>query len=169
MNDDSSRPPADPADLRRAFGRFGTGVTIVTTLAEDGSWVGLTANSFNTVSLDPPIVVWSLSTRSPSLPAFEASGRFVVNVLSQEQLHLSQRFSRPQPDKFAGVDIRRGLSDLPTLQGSAAIFECRTVTAEKMGDHILFLGEVERYAYHDATPLLYLNGRYAQAVCLDPV
>lgn len=168
MNEAQSRQPGDCGDLRRAFGRFGTGVTIVTTVAGDGAWVGLTANSFNTVSLDPPIVVWSLSARSPSLPAFESSRRFVVNVLSQEQMHLSQRFSRPVADKFGDVDVRLGIAQLPVLEGSAAIFECRTVSMEKMGDHILLLGEVERYAYQESTPLLYLNGKYAQAVCLDP-
>jgi flavin reductase (DIM6/NTAB) family NADH-FMN oxidoreductase RutF len=162
-----AKEPGDPRDLRMAFGRFGTGVTIVTTLAQDGSRVGLTANSFNTVSLEPPIVVWSLSSKSVSLPAFQSAGRFVVNVLSQEQLPLSQRFSKNVPDRFAGADVQQGLGGLPLLKGSAAVFECRTIMERLLGDHVLFLGQVERYAYQASEPLLYLNGKYAQAQALE--
>ena len=161
-----AREPGDARDLRTAFGRFGTGVTIVTTVAADGAWVGLTANSFNTVSLEPPIVVWSLSNKSPSLQAFQQSGAFVVNVLSQDQLPLSQRFARPIPNKFDSVAVQPGLRGMPLLMGSAAIFECRTVMQQQMGDHVLFLGQVDRYAYQESAPLIYLNGQYAQVQAL---
>ncbi len=166
MNEMLVREPGDARDLRTAFGRFGTGVTIVTTVTADGAWVGLTANSFNTVSLEPPIVVWSLSNKSPSLQAFQQSGCFAVNVLSQEQLPLSQRFARPIPNKFDNADTQPGLRGVPLLAGSAAIFECRTVMQQQMGDHVLFLGQVDRYAYQESQPLIYLNGQYAQAHAL---
>lgn len=105
----------DPVDLRRAFRRFGTGVTVITTRAADGIRVGVTASSFNTVSLEPPVVLWSLSVGSPSLPLFRDQGLFAVNVLTVGQLKLSRRFSRPAADKFAGVPFSEGLDGLPLL------------------------------------------------------
>lgn len=157
----------DPLDLRRAFGRFGTGVTVITSRAPDGTRLGVTANSFNTVSLEPPIVLWSLSGRSPSLASFRATGRFVVNVLSLDQLELSQRFSRPATDKFAGLAFSDGLGGMPVLEGCAATIECRIVTDHVVGDHVLFLGQVERYAYKQAAPLLFCNGQYLQGIGLN--
>lgn len=158
----------DPRDLRRAFGRFGTGVTVVTTRSFDGVRVGVTANSFNTVSLEPPIVLWSLASRSPNLDNFRQAGRFVVNVLAREQVDLSQRFSRPAPDKFAGVAHHDGLGGLPVLEGCVAAIECVTLNSHVIGDHVLFLGRVERYAYGDAAPLLFCNGQYLDAKALNP-
>ena len=167
MNEMRTRAPGDARDLRMAFGRFGTGVTIVTTVGQDAAWVGLTANSFNTVSLEPPIVVWSLSNGSPSLQAFQNSGCFAVNVLSQKQLPLSQRFARPHPNKFETVPVQIGVMGMPLLVGSAAVFECRTLVQQQIGDHVLVLGQVEHYTYQAAEPLLYLNGKYAQATALE--
>jgi flavin reductase (DIM6/NTAB) family NADH-FMN oxidoreductase RutF len=156
--------PTDPLDLRRAFGRFGTGVTVITTRAPDGTRLGLTANSFNTVSLEPPIVLWSLSDQSPSLTSFRAAGRFVVNVLALDQLELSHRFSRPAADKFAGVAFSENQDGLPVLDGCAATIECSIVNIHAVGDHMLFLGQVERYAHAHAEPLLFCNGQYLQGV-----
>ncbi len=93
----------DPLDLRRAFGRFGTGVTVVTSCAANGARVGITVNSFNTVSLSPPIVLWSLALCSPSSPVFRETGHFAVNVLNLDQIDLSKRSSRSSEDKFAGI------------------------------------------------------------------
>jgi flavin reductase (DIM6/NTAB) family NADH-FMN oxidoreductase RutF len=156
----------DPLDLRRAFGRFGTGVTVVTSCAPDGTRLGVTANSFNTVSLEPPIVLWSLSDKSPSLAGFLAAGHFVVNVLSLDQLELSRRFSRPAADKFAGIPCSEGLGGMPVLKGCAATIECRIINHHVVGDHVLFLGQVQRYAYEEADPLLYCNGQYIQGIGL---
>lgn len=156
----------DPLDLRRAFGRFGTGVTVITTRAPDGTRLGVTANSFNTVSLEPPIVLWSLSDQSPSLAGFRAAGRFVVNVLTLDQIELSQRFSRPAADKFAGVAFSDSLGGMPVLEGCAATIECAVVNHQVVGDHVLFLGQVERYAYEHASPLLFCNGEYLQGIGL---
>jgi flavin reductase (DIM6/NTAB) family NADH-FMN oxidoreductase RutF len=157
----------DPLDLRRAFGRFGTGVTVITTRAPDGRRAGVTANSFNTVSLEPPIVLWSLSAQSPSLASFQAAGRFVVNVLALDQIELSLRFSRPAADKFAGVAFSESPGGMPVLDGCAATLECAIVNIHAVGDHVLFLGQVERYAHEQAAPLLFCNGQYLQGVGLS--
>lgn len=169
MPSDDPRSEFDPRDLRRAFGRFGTGVTVVTTRCFDGQRVGVTANSFNTVSLEPPIVLWSLASRSPNLENFRQAGRFVVNVLAREQMHLSQRFSRPAEDKFAGVAHQEGLGGLPVLEGCVAAIECVTLNSHLIGDHVLFLGRVQRYAYGDAEPLLFCNGQYLETRALPPL
>ena len=154
----------DLTDLRNAFGRFGTGVTVITTRTADGLRAGVTANSFNTVSLEPPIVLWSLSLRSPNLDTFRSAGHFVVNVLTLEQLELSQRFSKPAADKFAGVDFSDGIGGIPVLGGCAATIECTVLNEHVVGDHVLFLGQVHRYAYEHAAPLLFFNGRYVQSM-----
>ena len=154
----------DPLDLRRAFSRFGTGVTVITTRSPAGAPLGLTANSFNTVSLEPPIVLWSLSDKSPSLAAFRSAGRFVVNVLALDQLALSHRFARAAPDKFAGITYSDGLGGMPVLKGCIATIECSIVKIQEVGDHLLFLGQVESYAYEHAEPLLLCAGQYLQGV-----
>jgi flavin reductase (DIM6/NTAB) family NADH-FMN oxidoreductase RutF len=167
-NTQITNPPAiDPRDLRQALGAFGTGVTVVTTLDEQGRPVGVTANSFNSVSLDPPIVLWSLRTSSPSLGAFDTCGRFVINVLTLEQVPLSRRFSTPIPDKFQGVSHMPGCEGLPVLADCAAVFECRTEQRLEVGDHILYLGRVEAYHHKPRPALLYCQGRYAQGVSLE--
>lgn len=163
----ASKTAIDPLDLRRAFGRFGTGVTVITTRAPDGTRLGVTANSFNTVSLEPPIVLWSLSDRSPSLASFRAAGRFVVNVLALDQIELSKRFSRPAADKFSGVAFSDSLAGMPVLDGCAATIECTIVNHQVVGDHVLFLGQVERYAYEQASPLLFCNGQYIRGIGLS--
>lgn len=166
MKPAESQIAIDTLDLRRAFGRFGTGVTVITTRAPDGTRMGVTANSFNTVSLEPPIVLWSLSNQSPSLAGFRSAGRFVVNVLALDQIELSHRFSRPAADKFAGVTFSESLGGMPVLGGCAATIECAIVNIHAVGDHMLFLGQVERYAYEQADPLLFCNGQYLQGVGL---
>lgn len=157
----------DTTDLRRALGRFGTGVTIVSTLDATGAPVGVTANSFSSVSLEPPIVLWSLRSASPSLAAFDATGRFVINVLALPQLELSRRFASPVADKFEGVEHAPGLAGLPVVCGCAAVFECRTEQRLEVGDHILFLGRVEAYGHQVGPTLLYCQGQYAQGLSLD--
>ncbi len=159
--------PADALALRRALGSFGTGVTVVSTLGEQGGPVGVTANSFSSVSLEPPIVLWSLRRQSPSLAAFDATGRFVVNVLRLDQQDVSRRFATPQADRFDGVACRAGLGGLPVLEGTAASFQCRTVQRLEVGDHILFLGAVEAFDHHGGAGLLYCQGRYARGVGLE--
>lgn len=152
--------PIDEHAMRHALGRFATGVTIVTTLAPDGTPVGLTVNSFNSLSLDPPLVLWSLRRTSPSLDAFVAAPRFAVNVLAESQLELSRAFASRVAHKFAGGPWDLADGGLPVLQGSAACFVCRTASHQVAGDHVLFIGEVQRLNDSHQAPLLFQGGRY---------
>lgn len=151
----------DATEFRKALGSFVTGVTIVTTRAADGSDVGLTANSFNSVSLDPPMVLWSLARSAASTQAFMQAAHFAVHVLASDQDDLSNRFAKRGEDKFAGLTVDRGDSGVPRLQGCVACFECRTVYRYDGGDHIIFVGEVLSFERADKRPLAYHAGRYA--------
>lgn len=152
----------DARDLRRAFGRFATGVTVVTFRLADGRRVGLTANSFASVSLDPPLVSWNYRRTSPHLDAVMACHHFVVHVLSADQVDLSQRMARPADDKFAGLPLQDGLGGTPRIAGSLATFECELWRTLEAGDHVIFIGRVVRYEHTDGEPLMFVNGRYAQ-------
>ena len=146
--------------FRDALGEFPTGVTIICAGTGDGRYVGLTANSFNSVSLEPPLVLWSLSRRSLSLPAFEAAERYSVNVLSADQTELARRFSRPHEDRFAGVGYRMGWADAPLIDGCAAWFECRHHARHRAGDHTLFVGEVVTCERAKGDGLVFHHGRF---------
>ena len=152
----------DTRELRNALGSFGTGVTVVTSGNAQSRLVGVTANSFSSVSLEPPIVLWSLVSTSPSLEVFDESGRFVINVLALQQIDLSKQFSRPLEDKFAGVDYSIGLGGLPVIHNCVATFECKSIQRTEVGDHVLFLGQVENYFFEKKTPLLFCQGNYMQ-------
>ncbi|MFI4886354.1 MAG: flavin reductase [Steroidobacterales bacterium] len=160
-------PENNPDDARRfrsALGAFATGVTIVTTRNAAGRDFGLTANSFNSVSLEPPMVLWSLARSARSLPAFLAATHFAVHVLAADQEELSVRFAARRADKFAGLDLERGPGELPMLRGCSARFLCRTAFRHEGGDHVIFVGEVETFDHSDRLPLLFHGGRYALAV-----
>jgi flavin reductase (DIM6/NTAB) family NADH-FMN oxidoreductase RutF len=146
--------------LRDALGTFATGVTVVTGLDPEGRPMGLTVNSFNTVSLDPPLIVWSLSLTSPNLGAFERASHYAVNVLAADQQWLSERFAQRNDDKFAGLDAVAGLGGAPLLGGCCAAFECRNETRQPGGDHLIFIGRVERYRANPKEPLVFHGGRY---------
>jgi len=163
MNIEVSGNQFDSKELRNVLGCFGTGVTVVTTISASGERVGLTANSFSSVSLDPPIVLWSLGKQSRYLPVFHESGRFVINVLGVDQLHLSNQFAKPSDDRFAGVECQLGLGGLPVIQGCAANIECETISAQEVGDHVLYLGKILRYTHIKKDSLLFCNGAYARA------
>ena len=152
----------DKRDLRKALGSFGTGVTVVTSGNSQSRWVGVTANSSSSVSLEPPIVLWSLVSTSPNLEVFDQTERFVINVLALDQVELSKQFSKPLTDKFAGVECVEGLGGVPVIQNCVATFECKTVQRILVGDHVLFLGQVENYVYEGKTPLLFCQGQYVQ-------
>lgn len=153
----------DPRALRQALGCFATGVTVMTTLRADGSPVGVTVNSFASVSLDPPLVLWSLAAHSPSLGAFRAAPRFCVNVLAADQAELCRRFATPVADKFAGVAWRRGAGGVPVLVGCLATFECSTAFNNWGGDHVILVGRVESFEMRDAPALLFHRGRLCAA------
>lgn len=148
-------------DLRRAFGRFATGVTVVTTMLSDGRKIGFTANSFASVSLDPPLVSWNYRRASPNLDALMGSRHFLIHVLSAEQRDLSRRMSRPAEDKFHGLPLEEGIGGVPRLPGSLATFECELWQTVDAGDHVIFLGKVVRYDHAEGQPLVFMNGDYA--------
>ncbi len=154
----------DTAALRTALGQFATGVTIVTACSADGRLVGLTVNSFASVSLEPPLVLWSLGENSPSRSVFENCSHYAINVLTANQEALARQFAASGSDKFAGVKWKVGAGGTALLAGCSASFECRNEARYPGGDHIIFLGHVERHhRSHDAhTPLLYYAARYRQ-------
>ncbi|HWY23381.1 MAG TPA: flavin reductase [Nevskia sp.] len=159
----------DAAEFRKALGSFATGVTIITTRAADGSPMGLTANSFNSVSLNPPLVLWSLANTSLSLPAFRTAQHWAVHVLATDQEELSARFAKRGESKFAGLDLEIGAGEVPLLKGCSARFQCKTAFQYEGGDHVIFLGEVLAFDRNEAAPLVFHGGRYAHATRRDPL
>ena len=150
----------DPDFLRLVFGRFPTGVTIVTTRAADHRPVGVTVNSFNTVSLEPPLVLWSLTSSSVSLPAFKERGRFAISILADHQRDIAIRFASPVEDKFRDMPTLTGLGDIPLIDGAVAHLECRIESLIPAGDHTILLGRIERAGQRDGTPLVFHCGRF---------
>lgn len=153
------------AELRRALGSFATGVTIVTARdpGADGVAahdVGLTVNSFSSVSLEPPLVQWCIARRAASFEAFQRASHYAVHVLGTDQRELSQRFAMHGIDRFAGIELERGPGELPLLPGSVTRFVCRIVERYAGGDHVILLAEVEAFETSEAEPLLYLRGAY---------
>lgn len=156
----ASGPSFDARQLRQALGRFATGVTLITCIDDRGQRIGLTANSFNALSLDPPLVLWSLRQVSPSVAAFRAAEHFAVNVLAESQVDLSRRFASSVSDKFAEGSWSPGQTGAPVLTGAAAVFECARLQAQDAGDHVLFIGRVLALSDMPAPPLLFHGGHY---------
>lgn len=150
----------DTRHLRNALGRYATGVAVITTRAPSGKLEGLTANSFAAVSLEPPLILWSLRQQAPSIKSFIDAGAFVVNVLAGEQSHLSDHFTKSRADKFDGIHFSTGFAGCPVLQDPLAVFECRTESTANGGDHIIFIGRVQRVSYREGSPLIFSGGNY---------
>lgn len=151
----------DPQEFRAALGLFATGVTIVTARNAQGLPVGLTANSFNSVSLNPPLVLWSLRSAAQSMPAFARGSHYAIHILAAEQLDLARRFATPGIDRFAGLRLDEGSGGVPLIAGCAAVFECANRSQYEEGDHVIFVGEVERSRHREgAQPLIFHGGRY---------
>jgi flavin reductase (DIM6/NTAB) family NADH-FMN oxidoreductase RutF len=147
--------------FRDALGGFATGVTVLTTLAPDGQPVGVTISSFNSVSLQPPLILWSLATDSPRLEAFRRSRHYAVNVLAADQAWISDRFASRDPDRFSGVRSDTGMAGMPLLAGCVAYFECSSEAHYPGGDHIIFVGRVNRFSRREqVAPLIFHGGRY---------
>jgi len=157
-----ARPPAfSQHEFRAALGMFATGVTIVTARTVTGELVGLTANSFNSVSLDPPLVLWSLGRAAGSMHAFSTGSHYAINILAADQKALAERFAAREPDRWTGVDFSDGVAGSPLLAGAAATFECFNRSRYEEGDHVIFVGEVERCSHREgASPLLFHGGRF---------
>ncbi len=157
-----AQPPSFSAqEFRAALGMFATGVTIVTARTAEGVVIGLTANSFNSVSLTPPLVLWSLSRAAASLPVFSGNSHYAINVLAADQKTLAERFASRGADRWSGVTFDEGTGGAPLLHGAAATFECFNRSRYEEGDHVIFVGEVERCTRRlGASPLLFHGGRY---------
>ena len=149
----------DTTSFRKALGNFATGVTIITARAEDGSLAGVTANSFSSVSLEPPLVLWSLDRSSPSLTTMEKASHFCVNVLSEHQEDLCMRFAKSSDDKFIGIDYEEALGGATIFEGCLALFECRNIIHHDGGDHVIIVGEVERFKVYEGKPLIFFRGQ----------
>lgn len=150
----------DKRSLRDAFGSFATGVTIVTTAGPNGSDIGLTANSFSSVSLDPPMVLWSLARTSANIDAFRNSGHFAVHILSADQETLSARFASKVADRFEGLALDRGPDGIPMLPDCMARFACKLAYQYEGGDHVIFVGEIVDFGHSARKPLVFHGGRY---------
>jgi len=153
----------DTKELRRAFGSFVTGVTVMTTVDQDGTYQGVTANSFSSVSLDPPLVLWSQATNARSFAAFRDVDHFVVNILAEHQQDLSQRFATQGIDKFDGIRFHLRLGAIPVLEECCAYIECKKVAIYPGGDHVVYLGKVLRVEYIERRPLVFSRGKYMRA------
>ena len=157
----ASAPSFSTPDFRAALGMFATGVTVVTARGPTGAPVGLTANSFNSVSLSPPLVLWSLARSAGSMPAFERGSHYAVNILAADQHALAERFASKSIDRFADLAFREGAGGAPVIDGAAAVFECFNRSRYEEGDHVIFVGEVERCTWRaGAQPLIFHGGRY---------
>lgn len=153
----------DPTSFRRALGSFATGVAVVTAAAATNR-AGLTVNSFASLSLDPPLILWSLNVRSASLGIFRSAPHFAVNVLSEQQSQLSVHFGTPRKDRFEGVTWEAGLGGAPLLANCVAHFECAVTSQIESGDHVLFIGRVERLRIDEQEALMFYRGRYLRPV-----
>lgn len=159
---ESARAPSfSTPEFRAALGMFATGVTIVTARAANGRLVGLTANSFNSVSLSPPLVLWSLARSAASMAVLATGSHYAINVLAADQQALAQRFASKDVDRWSGVIYAEGSGGAPLLEGAVAIFECHNRSRYEEGDHVIFVGEVERCSHRAGVPpLLYHGGRF---------
>lgn len=154
----------DEAQFRKALAQFATGVTVITTRLADGTFRGLTASSFNTVSLTPPLVLWSLSSGANSLPIFTGNSHYVINVLAADQAHLAKLFSRRTEDPFGQVEYALSRTGLPVLKGATAWFECHNRSRYPEGDHVIFVGEVESCACDPKAGLVFHNGQFSSTL-----
>lgn len=154
----------DTRAFRRALGNFATGVTVVTAATASGRKVGVTANSFNSVSLDPPLILWSIDKRSSSHEVFEEAGHFAVNVLAADQIDLSNNFARPKDDRFAGIEYDPGEGGSPVFADCSARFHCEKFQQVDGGDHWIMIGKVVAFDDFGRSPLLYHQGAYSMVL-----
>lgn len=151
----------DPKAFRRALGNFATGVTIITAEGGDGEKVGVTASSFNSLSMDPPLILWSSMKNARSCEIFESASHFAVNILASDQMDMSNHFARQQEDKFAGFDWGKGLGGAPIFPNCAGRFQCETYDKLDGGDHWIFIGKVIKFDDFGRAPLCFHQGSYS--------
>ncbi|MES5482406.1 flavin reductase [Bradyrhizobium sp. INPA03-11B] len=153
--------PFDSHGFRRVLGSFPTGVTVVTSRAPDGRRVGMTASSFNSVSLDPPLVLWSVRRKSGLCDVFSNAARWAIHVLSKDQVDLSVRFASNSEERFSGLALDEGLGGVPILAGCVGVLQCARYAAYDGGDHVIMVGKVKAFYHREGEPLLFHEGRYA--------
>jgi len=150
----------DSKAFRRCLGQFATGVTVVTCTDQDGNPYGITANSFSSVSLDPPLVLWNIAKVSNSLGAYLDAGHFAINILAADQTDVSSHFAKSDHTMFSDIEYTNGANGAPLLPATLACFECRTQAVHDCGDHYIIIGEVTSFASNDRDPLLFYGGGY---------
>jgi flavin reductase (DIM6/NTAB) family NADH-FMN oxidoreductase RutF len=155
-----SPPEFDTKQFRQALSQFATGVTVITAALPDGAFFGVTINSFNSVSLDPPLVLWSLGNVANSLPIFSGNSHYVINVLGADQAHLAQRFSRRTENPFGDIEYELSRTGQPILKGVSAWFECHNRSRYPEGDHVIFVGEVEECKVNPQASLVFHGGKF---------
>lgn len=161
-------PIDDEREFRNALSTFATGVTVVTAVDTSGNKVGMTANSFAAVSLQPPLVLWSIARHSPSAATFLSCEHFAINVLALHQRDLARHFSRANADKYAGIRVRTGTFGPPLIDDAVAQFECQLEHRYDGGDHVIIVGRVLRFSYRRAPTLIFCNGHYMVGSDLEP-
>lgn len=148
-------------EFREALRNWASGVSVVTTKDGKGNLHGITVSAFASVSLEPPLVLICIDKFTASHYAFPESRRFVVNILSSEQEHLSRRFATPLLDKFGSLDFSETAEGVPILKDTLASLECRLISSYESGDHTIFIGEIEKAVVREGKPLVYFQGNYA--------
>ncbi len=156
-----AEPSFDSGALRDVLGHFATGVCVITTIGDGDAAVGLTANSFSSVFLDPPLVAWSLSLQAPSLSAFQRHPTFAINILGEKSKNLALNFTRPADNKFAGIEWHAAIGGAPLLAGAVATIECQTESRLLAGDHEIQLGRVMNFQQSGDRPLIFHRGQFA--------
>jgi flavin reductase (DIM6/NTAB) family NADH-FMN oxidoreductase RutF len=154
--------PITKEEFRNALSRFASGVTVVTTKDNDGNFQGLTVSAFCSVSLEPPLILVCIDKETVSYQAFEESGSFVVNILSEKQQHISNQFASPIANKFAGIEFSTNGNEIPILKDALVNLECSLKKAYDGGDHTIFVGEIERSHISEGNPLVYCHGQYRE-------
>ncbi|MEM1174991.1 MAG: flavin reductase family protein [Pseudomonadota bacterium] len=149
-------------ELRQTLGKFATGITVVTCCAADGRACGITANSFSSVSLDPPLVLWNIAKSSNSLQAYLEATHFAIHVLNDQQEAISRHFAKTDHKAFDRIQYRMSDEQVPILEAGLARLDCRTERVIDAGDHHIIIGEVLRHEAYDGAPLMYYNGNYAR-------
>ncbi|MGN9714451.1 flavin reductase family protein [Acinetobacter variabilis] len=159
---------ADTKQLRGLLGQFATGVTVVTTTGQDGRKVGMTANSFTSVSLEPPLILWNIAKTATNLDDFRKCEHFAINILNEQQEQTSNHFAKSAADKFNSIDQVEDVLGIPVLSDALATLVCKNYQWVEAGDHYIILGQIEHCSINSGKPLLFHNGKYHQAQ-LHPV
>ncbi len=149
------------------MGCFASGVTVVTTKDNTGKAHGITVTAFSSVSIDPPLILVCIDKKTKSHKAFEESGAFVINILSEDQQDVSNQFASPLPDKFEGIEFERNKNDIPVLSDTLVSLECDLRHSYDGGDHTIFIGEIEKTRVSEGKPLVYCHGDYREIIERD--